>query len=67
VLGVLRQLPPARLGGYGSPGSGHGAGAGRDIAEWADSPEKLALVWIVGGAVLIAILVLAIKMKMDKD
>ncbi|MBK7405726.1 MAG: hypothetical protein IPJ41_14185 [Phycisphaerales bacterium] len=40
---------------------------GSDIAKWADSPEKLALVWLVGGALLIAVLVLLIKMKNDKD
>jgi hypothetical protein len=43
------------------------AGAGSDIAEWADSPEKLALVWVIGGAILLAVLVFLIKMKMDKD
>lgn len=38
-----------------------------DIASRADSPEKLALVWIVGGALLVGVLVLLVKMKMDKD
>ncbi len=44
-----------------------GPEAGVDIANWADSPEKLALVWIIGGAILIAILILFVKFKMDKD
>ena len=58
MFGVLAQ---SMLGQTGS------ARRGREIAEWADSPEKLALVWLVGGAILIAVLVLVIKMKMDKD
>jgi hypothetical protein len=40
---------------------------GSDIVDWADSPEKLALVWIVGGALLIGVVVLLVKLKMDKD
>ncbi|MFG0241543.1 MAG: hypothetical protein ACF8R9_02025 [Phycisphaerales bacterium JB054] len=43
------------------------SGTGRDIAEWADSPEKLVLVWVIGGAILIGVVALLIKMKMDKD
>lgn len=43
------------------------AGAGSDIAEWADSPEKLVLVWVIGGAILIGVIALLVKMKMDKD
>lgn len=44
-----------------------GVGAGSDIAEWADSPEKLLLVWVIGGAILIGVIALLVKMKMDKD
>ncbi|MFG0259676.1 MAG: hypothetical protein ACF8LK_04910 [Phycisphaerales bacterium JB041] len=44
-----------------------GAGTGSDIARWADSPEKLALVWVIGGAILIGVIALLVKMKMDKD
>ncbi|HZW08408.1 MAG TPA: hypothetical protein VFF69_00755 [Phycisphaerales bacterium] len=40
---------------------------GSDIASWAGSPEKLALVWIVGGALLVGVVALLVKMKMDKD
>ncbi len=40
---------------------------GAEIAEWADNPEKLALVWIVGGLLLVGVLALLVKMKMDKD
>ena len=43
------------------------SGTGRDIAEWADSPEKLVLVWVIGGAILIGVVALLVKMKMDKD
>lgn len=43
------------------------SGTGQDIADWADSPEKLALVWLVGGAILIGVIALLVKMKMDKD
>lgn len=39
---------------------------GTDIANWADSPAKLAIVWIVGLIVLVAVVVLLAKMKMDK-
>lgn len=39
---------------------------GSDVAHWADSPEKLIAVWVVGGIVLVAIIVLFAKMKMDK-
>lgn len=59
--GVLRHNLLAQIGGYGA------AREGSDIAKWADSPEKLILVWVIGGAVLIAVLVLLVKMKMDKD
>jgi hypothetical protein len=63
VFGVLRSILLAQLSG-----SGYGpAREGSDIAEWADSPERLALVWIVGGVILIAVVVLLVKMKMDKD
>lgn len=61
MFGLLRQPLHAQTGGYGP------AGAGTDIAEWADNPEKLALVWIVGGVILIAVVVFLVKMKMDKD
>lgn len=52
----------AQLGGAGAA-----AGAGSDIAEMADSPEKLLLVWVIGGAILIGVIALLVKMKMDKD
>ncbi len=60
-------LNPSLLAQIGIPEADAGARTGSDIAEWIDSPEKLALVWIVGGAILIGILVLLVKMKMDKD
>lgn len=50
----------------GSPNPAGAARQGSSIAEWADSPEKLALVWIVGIAVLVAVLVLVIKFKRDR-
>jgi hypothetical protein len=50
-----------------SSGTGHWSGTGDDIAEWADSPEKLILVWVIGGAILIGVIALLVKMKMDKD
>jgi hypothetical protein len=52
------------LAQYG--GTENAARNGSDIASWADTPGKLALVWLVGGIVLIAIVILLIKMKMDK-
>jgi hypothetical protein len=54
----------AILAQYG--GTQSAARNGSDIASWADTPGKLALVWIVGGIAIIAIVVLLIKMKMDK-
>ncbi len=54
----------AVLAQYG--GTQTAARNGSEIANWADTPGKLALVWIVGGIALIAIVVLLIKMKMDK-
>lgn len=62
--GVLNPHPLAQIG---IPEAEFGARTGSGIAELIDSPEKLALVWIVGGAVLIAVLVLLVKMKKDKD
>ncbi|QKK06676.1 MAG: hypothetical protein HND58_08785 [Planctomycetota bacterium] len=44
-----------------------GAGVGSEIAEWADSPERVVLVWVIGGAILIGVIALLVKMKMDKD
>lgn len=43
------------------------ADAGTDIANWADSPEKTAFVWIGGIVVLVAIFALCVKMKRDAD
>lgn len=40
---------------------------GADVADWADSPEKLALVWVVGGLLLVGVIALLVKLKMDKD
>lgn len=42
------------------------ARTGSDVANWADSPEKLVAVWVVGGLVLIAVVVLLVRTKMDK-
>lgn len=40
---------------------------GRNIAGWADSPEKIVFSWVVGGPILIGLLALIVTMKMDKD
>lgn len=40
---------------------------GSDVADRADSPEKLALVWLVGGVLITGFVVPVIKSKMDKD
>lgn len=42
------------------------ASAGADVANRADSPERLTAVRIVGAIVLVAIIVLFAKMKMDR-
>lgn len=38
---------------------------GSDVATWADSPAKLAAVWIGGLILLVAIIVFVIKFKND--
>lgn len=58
-MNLLAQLSPG--------GAESAARNGSDVANWADSPEKLVAVWVVGGIVLVAIIVLFAKMKMDKS
>jgi hypothetical protein len=42
------------------------AGVGSEIASHVDGPGQLVLAWVIGGAILIGVIVLLVKMNRDR-